>query len=148
MNTRELVEGLRDITYHITFTKGKELVTSAADKIEQLQQFIDDSTNDHYVDILDFYMERCQNLEEDFMELVMQSSEICSYCKHKIECKGEECPKYIKGRGCWDDKRCHHDWVWSCKDFEFGTCDMLENTPCNGCMNNDNKGFEWRGNNV
>lgn len=95
-----------------------------------------------YKELLDKY----NQLEADFMKLVKKSEYICKFCKNNIECKGKECPKYIEGRDCWDDKRCHHDWAWSCKDFNFGTCDMLENTPCNGCFENDNKGFEWRGN--
>lgn len=92
--------------------------------------------------------EQYDKLTKDFTELVMSSENICQYCKNNIECKGTECEKYIEGRGCWDDKRCHHDWAWSCKDFDYGTCDMLENTPCNGCFENNNRGFEWRGNNV
>ena len=97
-----------------------------------------------YEKLLDKY----KRLKEDFIELVMKSEDICNYCKHNIECKGKDCEKYVEGVGCWDDKRCLHDWAWSCKDFEFGTCDMLENTPCNGCVKNNNKGFEWRGNDV
>ena len=85
-------------------------------------------------------------LEGDFTELVLKSPDICHYCKNDIECKGKDCEKYVEGRGCWDDKRCHHDWAWSCKDFDFGTCAMLESTPCNGCFKNNNEGFEWRGN--
>ena len=88
-----------------------------------------------YNELLDKY----NRLESDFMELVMKSEDICHYCKNNIECKGKDCEKYIEGRGCWEDKRCHHDWAWSCKDFDFGTCDMLENTPCNGCFKNNNK---------
>ena len=105
------------------------------------QEYVKNNNNVDYEELLDKY----KRLEEDFMQLVMQSPEICSYCKNHIECKGKECPKYVEGRGCWDDKRCHHDWVWSCQDFDFGTCDMLENTPCNGCIKNNSKGFEWRG---
>ena len=145
MDNRKLVKSLRQ---KAAVNPHQGLLLEAADKIEWLQKLVDDMTNDHFVDTLDFYSERCQKLEEDFVELVMKSSDICSYCKNNIECKGKDCPKYVEGKGCWDDKRCYHDWVWSCKDFNFGTCDMMENTPCNGCFENDNKGFEWRSNDV
>ena len=38
---------------------------NAADKIHQLQQFIDDMLGDHYVDYLDWYMNRCRELEDE-----------------------------------------------------------------------------------
>lgn len=123
------------------------LLFEAADKIEWLQKLIDDSTNDHFVATLDFYSERCRNLEEDFTELVMKSEDICHYCKNNIECKEEECEKYIEGQGGYGQDGQHFpDWKWNCKDFDFGTCPLLENTPCNECFDNNCKGFEWRGN--
>ena len=143
MEIRELVENLRqkaEVNPH------QGLLLEAADKIEWLQRFVDDMTNDHFVDALDFYSERCYRLENDFMELVMKSENICKYCNNDFECKGKECDKYIEGKGCWDANKCYHEWDWSCQDFDFGTCDMLENTPCNGCFDNNFKGFEWRGN--
>ena len=143
MEIHELVNKIRS---RDVGTEDVKFLDEIANKIEWLQKLIDNMTNDHFVDVLDFYFERCQKLEEDFTELVMTSPEICSYCKNKIECEGKKCPKYIEGRSCWDDKRCYHDWAWSCKDFNFGTCDMLEKTPCNGCFKSNNKGFEWRGN--
>ena len=141
MEIRELVKRLRNCGGG---TEGIKLVNEAADKIEWLQKLVDDMTNDHFVDTLDFYSERCQKLEEDFTELVMQSEDICSYCKNKIECKGRECEKYREGIGDADGK--FPDWKWTCMDFDFGTCFLLEDTPCNGCFENNTKGFEWRGN--
>ena len=141
MEIRELVKKLRKCGGG---TEGIKLVNEAADKIEWLQKLIDDSTNDHFVDTLDFYSERCQKLEEDFLELVMQSENICSYCKNNIECKGKECKKYREGVGDVDGR--FPDWKWTCMDFDFGTCFLLEDPPCNVCFENDCKGFEWRGN--
>lgn len=120
------------------------LLLEAANKIEWLQSLVDDITNDHFVDTLDFYVERCQKLEEDFAELVMESENICSYCKNNIECKGKECEKYCEGVGDVDGK--FPDWKWTCRDFDFGTCPLLESTPCNECFANNAEGFEWRGN--
>ena len=141
MEIRKLVENLRqkaEVNPH------QGLLLEAADKIEWLQKLIDDSTNDHFVDTLDFYSERCQSLEKDFMDLVMKSEDICAYCKNNIKCKGRECEKYREGVGDVNGK--FPDWKWTCMDFDFGTCFMLEDTPCNGCFDNDCKGFEWRGN--
>lgn len=88
--------------------------------------------------------EQYDKLMKDFMELIMESENICSYCKNNVECKGEECEKYCEGVGDADGK--FPDWKWSCMDFDFGTCPLLENTPCNDCVKNNDKGFEWRGN--
>ena len=124
MECKELIKKLRNCGGG---TEGIKLVNEAANKLEWLQKL------NH-------------KLEEDFMELVMESENICKFCKHNFECKGKECDKYMEGKGCWDANKCYHKWDWSCQDFDFGTCDMLENTPCNGCLDNNNEGFEWRGN--
>lgn len=98
-----------------------------------------------YKELLNKY----NQLESDFIELVMESKNICHFCKNNIECKNKDCEEYIEGQGGYDQDGQHFpDWKWTCKDFDFGTCPLLENTPCNGCFENNNKGFEWRGNNV
>ena len=139
MTIKELVKKLRNCGGG---TEGIKLVNEAADKIEWLQKLVDNSTNDHFVDTLDFYSERCQNLENDFMELVMQSDDICKFCENKIECKKKECEKYCEGIGDADGK--FPDWKWTCEDFDFGTCPMMIDTPCYECFDNNYSGFKWR----
>lgn len=75
--------------------------------------------------------------------LKRDSDDICKYCKHIIECKGQNCDGYCSGAGDIDGN--YPDWKWTCEDFNFGTCVKMENTPCNGCFENDCGGFEWRG---
>ena len=40
-----------------------------ADKLMQLKIMIDDMRNDHYVDTLEWYAERCWELEEEIAKL-------------------------------------------------------------------------------
>lgn len=42
-----------------------ELLNAAAEKLEELQQLVDDMFGDHYVDYLEFYTNRCRELEEE-----------------------------------------------------------------------------------
>lgn len=70
METSELVENLYQ--YHEDFGQGNPIslfevcldCKLAAHKIEELQQYIDDMLGDHYVDYLEFYTNRCRELEE------------------------------------------------------------------------------------
>lgn len=41
-----------------------DLLNIAAEKLQELQQLVDDMLGDHYVDYLDFYTNRCRELEE------------------------------------------------------------------------------------
>ena len=84
-------------------------------------------------------------LLKDFKEFILNKDDACKYCKHNRPCHGKECECYVEGVGAWDKKGYISDWQWSCQDFRFGTCSKLENTPCNGCINNNMRGFEWRG---
>ena len=75
--------------------------------------------------------------------LKRDSGDICKYCEHIIECKGQACDGYCSGAGDIDGN--YPNWKWTCEDFVLGTCVKMENTPCNGCFENDYGGFEWRG---
>ena len=87
---------------------------------------------------------RGQAAVEDMTAVLKRDSDdICAYCKNRIECKNEQCEKYSSGVGDVDGN--YPDWKWTCMDFDYGTCSLLEDTPCNGCFDDDYKGFEWRG---
>ena len=87
---------------------------------------------------------REQAAAEDMTAVLKRDSDdICAYCKNRIECKSQQCEKYSSGVGDVDGN--YPDWKWDCMDFDYGTCSLLEDTPCNGCFDDDCKGFEWRG---
>ena len=75
--------------------------------------------------------------------LKRDSDDICAYCKNRVECESQQCEKYSSGVGDVDGN--YPDWKWTCMDFAYGTCSLLADTPCNGCFDDDCKGFEWRG---
>ena len=86
MNTREIVVELRDLA---KLGVGSGIINAAADKLKELQQLIDDTTNDHYVDALDFYSERCRTLEDEAEKLkesypVISKGEFCGVL-HKLK---------------------------------------------------------------
>lgn len=62
MTTRELIDALRCQPGNMAFSP--QIRREAADKLEQLQRLVDDMLGDHYVDYLDFYTNRCRELEE------------------------------------------------------------------------------------
>lgn len=71
METIELIEKLRQ--YYEDFGQGRTQsffkITSdckeAADKLEKLQRFVNDILGDHYIDYLEFYTNRCRELEKE-----------------------------------------------------------------------------------
>ena len=76
----------------------------------------------------------------------IDSDDICSFCKYDVFCHGEQCDKYIEGRGMtFENTGQYIDEKWTCMDFNYGTCPKLEDTQCNGCFDNNMRGFEWKG---
>lgn len=64
----------------------------------------------------------------------------CDFCKHYKPCLSKACPEFISGIGDVSGK--YPDLKWTCEDFVFGTCPVLENTPCQNCIQQNSKNFE------
>ena len=70
METNELIQRLYQ--YYEDFGQGEAVslwevclaCKKAANKLEELQRLVDDMLGDHYVDYLEFYTNRCRELEE------------------------------------------------------------------------------------
>ena len=63
----------------------------------------------------------------------------CDFCQYAKPCLSTQCKNYVSGVGDAEGK--YPTMKWSCEDFVFGTCTCLENTPCNGCIQNNNINF-------
>lgn len=79
MDTRNIIANLRGLA-RLKIAEG--VTKAAADKLKELQRLIDDMTNDHYVDALDFYSERCRELEDELEKSkttkpIINKSEFC-----------------------------------------------------------------------
>lgn len=75
MNISELIERLylHREDYRLGYTQNFLQVCldceEAAVKLEQMQRFINDMLGDHYVDYLEFYANRCRELEEELRNI-------------------------------------------------------------------------------
>lgn len=72
-------------------------------------------------------------------------ADICEYCKHQIPCLIEKCDKYESGVGMHDEKGQFFKIKWACLDFDYGSCEKLKGTPCEGCFERDYENFDWKG---
>lgn len=69
--------------------------------------------------------------------------DICLKCVNYHKCEKEKCKSFVSGRGGEIDGK-YYDFKWTCEDFNYGECAVLENTPCHGCFDNDFSGFELK----
>lgn len=96
---------------------------------------------------IDKLLRKNQALLQDLTLLVcaLESSNIiCKLCKHHYENCNDSCPSFIQGDTMTNPETNESFNIkWTCQDFDFGTCDVLEHTPCNGCYKGSN--WEWRG---
>lgn len=63
----------------------------------------------------------------------------CDYCVYQIECCGKDCPGYESDTVMYKGKEVE----WSCLDYDYGKCKVLEHTPCCDC--DFKKHFKWNG---
>ena len=151
MADEEIVRALRDYAQacisdkHYNFNPGLALMI--ANRIEQLIALSENGksaidTNQRLVAYIKELQLKLENANKD-INLAISTDDYCLLCKHYIKCNGEECDCYEEGVGCTDENGNYFDLKWTCKDFNWGECPKMENTPCNGCdfVNN----FEWRG---
>lgn len=91
MEITELIKALQESmdSEYIQTNDSKiiDLLNMAADKLEELQRLVDDMLGDHYIDYLEFYANRCRELEYSYCELCTQyalsmdgTTPNCSYC--------------------------------------------------------------------
>ena len=73
LTTNELIKKLRESmdSEYIQQNDDKiiTLLKIAAEKLEKLQQLADDMLGDHYVDYLDWYANRCRELEDELLNI-------------------------------------------------------------------------------
>ena len=74
------------------------------------------------------------------------TNHICECCKNYIECMGKDCPYYYEEEKIYTDIN-GLDYVEkiTCMDLDYGECEKLTNTRCNGCFDNYLEDFDWNG---
>lgn len=88
-------------------------------------------------------LEKANDLLRSALEkyITENGDDICEHCKNHIPCTPDDCDKYEEGSGGWINCQRVDDFKWSCKDFDYGTCDKMAGTPCDGCFRSDYSGF-------
>ena len=99
---------------------------------------------DYYSVYEDFFalQKELEKVKKERDVLARKAEDSCTLCKNYIPCNGRNCPSFCEGVGDAEGK--YPDWKWSCQDFHYGECPVLENTPCFGCIQNGYKGFVWK----
>lgn len=65
MTTEGFIRALRKYaTRTMTTIEYQTIMVAAANKLEELQEYIDNMNGDHWVDYVEYYAERCWALEE------------------------------------------------------------------------------------
>ena len=156
MKTNELIESLYQHyeDYGQGYTQNFFEVCSdckeAAIKLDQLQALAQTGqsaieTNQYLIERISVLTKERDAAVKDLQDIAFKLADLCEYCEHNKPCLGEDCEHYMCGVGMEDESGKYYDEQWTCMDFDFGTCEMLSNTPCNKCIQNNGNHFSWRG---
>ena len=80
----------------------------------------------------------------DLHSVIKKCDDGCILCAHFHKCQEEKCPEFQTHIGAIDeDGNEYPDLKFTCMDMDWGTCPMVENTPCKDCDFQNH--WEWRG---
>ena len=82
MTTTELINVLHNMPGNIPISPETRL--EIADRLGKLQRFVDDMLGDHYVDYLEFYANRCRDLEDENEDLNKRLDAIRSLIERRM----------------------------------------------------------------
>lgn len=153
MKTNELIKALNHMKVqtgslmclgcgyeHSCGLHGCAIIREAADRLEHLNHF--DNTQSYKM------LKKLRYAQEDMRKVANSGGDMCLVCKNMHECPGESCPGYtfdvLDQNGTLPDGRSLAGMKITCESFDWGTCDIMKNTPCNGCIDGGFKNFEWR----
>ena len=123
---------------------GQSAIDTSARLAEEIFKLTEE--NKKYAEEVFKLTDENKKYKDYIVSLLKENIDVCSYCVHDKECKGEKCEHYIEGVGAMDSSGQNYPtFKWRCTDFSFGECPLLEDTPCYKCVENNNKGFEWKG---
>lgn len=91
-----------------------------------------------------------KQLFSDFKNILFNQKEAnpCDFCKFQVTDCSKNCKNYQEGVGVVDENGNFFEWKWTCFDWEFGTCDRLENTPCHNCWAKNYNFVNWEYKNI
>lgn len=145
---KRLVKALRN-SYGYSERRDQEaadMIESLSTRLEYTQGLFDFEKEqlDKVFNVINIWKHRAEAAERDLHSIIRQADDGCNLCRHYQPCMGKDCPKYISGKGATDEGGMEYpNFPWTCEEFDFGTCPLLENTPCNGCDFENH--WEWRG---
>lgn len=120
---------------------GCSIIKDATQRLEELNNF--EKTQTYHL------LAQLSAAQADMRKVANSGGDMCLICEHFHKCDGEACPGYTFGvldrTAILPDGRSLAGMKVTCESFDWGTCDIMRNTPCDGCIDSGFKNFEWYG---